>query len=154
MWILLLPVALLFFLAYVGRQSRRGRVPGGPWFKQFRVFRSGISLLLLAAGGVMVARGDWQIGLICLALSFVFGGTVRIKGSFQTGPARPATAASYTADEVRAYQTLGLPIGADRKAIKDAWKTQMKTAHPDQGGDAGRASALNAARDLLLKRRG
>jgi curved DNA-binding protein CbpA len=65
----------------------------------------------------------------------------------------PQAAASYTADEIRAYQTLGLSIGADRAAVKAAWKRLMKEAHPDQGGNAGRAAALNAARDVLLRRR-
>jgi curved DNA-binding protein CbpA len=37
--------------------------------------------------------------------------------------------------------------------VKEAWKRLMKTAHPDQGGDVNRASAVNAARDVLLKRR-
>ena len=154
MWIILLPVALLLFFSYIGRQVRRGRIPEGRWIQQFRVVRSVISLALLGAAGLMVAHGQWMFGLICLILAFVAGGTVRISGRIQTGQTRPVTAASYTSEEIRAYQTLGLPVGADRKAIKEAWKRLMKTAHPDQGGDVGRASALNAARDILLKRRG
>jgi len=149
MWLLAALAAFLFF-AWIGRQSRLGRLAAGPWIKQFRAVRSVLGMILIAAGGFLAVEGNWPAGIACLIGAFVLGGTVRISGMKARGP---QTAASYTAEEIRAYQTLGLSIGADRAAVKAAWKKLMKEAHPDQGGSAGQAAALNAARDVLLRRR-
>lgn len=148
MWIAL-GVALLAMLIFIGRQVRLGRIGPGPWFRQFRTLRSVASMGLLVLGIALAARGAWLPGLAAMAAGVIFGTTVRFSG----GKAGDKTAAAYTPQEIQAYQTLGLPIGADRKAVKDAWKRLMKEAHPDQGGTEVRAQALNAARDLLLKRR-
>ena len=152
MWVLI-PLGLFLLLSFAGRQVRTGRWSGGPWFKQFRVFRSVIALALAVLCVVMLARGEWWIAIAAFLGAVTLSGTVRFSGSFAR-PRGPATAAAYTAEEIRAYQTLGLSIGADKKAVREAWSRLMKTAHPDQGGDVARASALNAARDTLLKRRG
>jgi DnaJ-domain-containing protein 1 len=98
-----------------------------------------------------LARGAWAIGLVLAVLSLIVSSSVRFASPFR--PAQPQPVSSFTPEEVRAYQTLGLSVGADRRAVKEAWKRLMKEAHPDQGGDVKRASALNAARDLLLRRR-
>ena len=149
MWILV-GLAAFLLLSWVGRQSRLGRLAAGPWIKQFRAVRSVIGMLLLGAGGFLAVSGEWPAAIACLIGAFVLGSTVR----FSSMKARAVqTAASFTAEDIRAYQTLGLSIGADRSAIKAAWKQQMKAAHPDQGGNGGRAAALNAARDVLLRRR-
>jgi hypothetical protein len=55
-------------------------------------------------------------------------------------------------DEVRALATLNLAPGAHPEAIQSAWRRAMATAHPDAGGSDAAASALTAARDLLLAR--
>jgi len=145
-------IAVFLFLAWVGKQSRLGRIGVGPWIRQFRTLRSVISMGLLVLGVTMLMRGMvWQ-GLAAFLVSFVLSGSVRYQTYFRQ-PQEPAAAASYTSEEIKAYNTLGLSIGADKKAVKDAWKRLMKEAHPDQGGDVSRASALNAARDVLLKRR-
>jgi uncharacterized membrane protein len=149
MWALVI-VAAFLCLAWVGRQSRLGRLAPGPWIRQFRAVRSVLGMLLLGAGGFLAVGGEWPAAIACLIGAFVLGGSVRISGMKAR---EPQAAASYTADEIRAYQTLGLSIGADRAAVKAAWKRLMKEAHPDQGGNAGRAAALNAARDVLLRRR-
>ncbi|MBW8733133.1 MAG: molecular chaperone DnaJ [Asticcacaulis sp.] len=151
MW-LIVPAAIFLVLVYVGRQVRLGKWKSGPWFRHFRAVRSVVGMLFLAVGSMMLVRGLWLAGLACLGVAFVLGGSVRFSGSI--GRREPQTAATYTPEEIRAYQTLGLGIGADKKAVREAWKRLMKDAHPDQGGDPARASALNAARDVLLKRRG
>ena len=148
MWVLA-ALAVFLFLSWVGKQSRLGRLMAGPWIKQFRAVRSVLGMLLLGAGGLLAVSGEWPAAIACLIGSLVLGSTVRFSGMKAR---EPQTAASFTAEEIRAYQILGLSIGADRGAVKAAWKRQMKTAHPDQGGNAGRASALNAARDVLLRR--
>ena len=150
MWILAAALAVFLFLSWIGRQSRLGRVAAGPWIRQFRAVRSVLGMLLLGAGGFLAVSGEWPAAIACVIASFVLGSTVRFSGM---KPQAPQAAASFTAEEIRAYQTLGLSIGADRAAVKAAWKREMKTAHPDQGGSGGRAAALNAARDVLLRRR-
>lgn len=50
----------------------------------------------------------------------------------------------------QACATLGVGVGASRAEIERAYRTRMKTAHPDHGGSVERAAALNQARDLLL----
>ncbi len=149
MWVLAI-VAAFALLVWVGRQSRLGRLAAGPWIRQFRAVRSVTSLLLMAVGAFLIVHGDWPAGLACLIAVVVLSGSVRVSGMRSMAP---KTAASYSAEEIRAYQVLELPIGADRAAIKAAWKRLMKSAHPDSGGSAGRAVALNAARDVLLRRR-
>jgi len=149
MWVLA-AVAVFLFLSWVGRQSRLGRLAAGPWIRQFRAVRSVLGMLLLGTAGFLAVEGKWPVAIACVIGAFVLGGTVRVSGMKARGP---QTAASFTGEEIRAYQTLGLSIGADRNAVKAAWKQQMKAAHPDQGGNAGRAAALNAARDVLLRRR-
>jgi len=52
--------------------------------------------------------------------------------------------------EARACATLGVRLGAGRKEIERAYRTKMKSAHPDHGGSVERAAALNMARDILL----
>ena len=144
-------VALFLFLAWLGREVRLGKLKSGPWFQQFRAVRGVIGFVLITLAITQLARGAWAIGLGLAVASLIVSSSVRFATPFR--PAQPQPASSFTAEEVRAYQTLELAVGADRRAIKDAWKRLMKSAHPDQGGDVKRASALNAARDLLLRRR-
>jgi hypothetical protein len=47
------------------------------------------------------------------------------------------------------YAMLGVERDASEQAIRDAWRTAAKTAHPDTGGDAGHFSRLQTAYELL-----
>ncbi len=47
------------------------------------------------------------------------------------------------------YETLGVPPDADTAAIKAAYRTAAKTAHPDAGGSAEAFGALTHAYELL-----
>jgi len=149
MWLLGI-LALFLFFAWFGRQSRLGRLRPAPWIHNFRVLRGFIATAMAALGVTLIVRGEIWPGLGALLVALVLGGSVRF--SARAG-ARPGVAAEYTAEEIQAYKTLGLAVGADRKTVKTAWKRLMKDAHPDQGGSEARAKELNAARDVLLKRR-
>jgi curved DNA-binding protein CbpA len=47
------------------------------------------------------------------------------------------------------YQLLGVPRTASAATVKSAYRTQVQTAHPDRGGDAGRFILIVKAFDLL-----
>jgi DnaJ-domain-containing protein 1 len=55
-------------------------------------------------------------------------------------------------DAVSARRLLGVDRAADEATIRAAHRRLMAEAHPDRGGSAEEARALNAARDLLLGR--
>lgn len=53
-----------------------------------------------------------------------------------------------------ALALLGLTPGVTRDALHRAWKQAIRSVHPDRGGAAGDAQAINAARDLIAARHG
>lgn len=55
------------------------------------------------------------------------------------------------ADEARAV--LGVDAAADADAIRAAHRRLVAAVHPDKGGSADLTRRINAARDVLLKRR-
>lgn len=146
-------IAIFLALAYIGRRIRLGKWQGGAWFKQFRAVRGILGLLLMMTGIFLMSRGLFLYGLAAIMASMAMSMTVRIHTRFGSRTGAPPAAAAFSQEEIAAYRTLGLGIGANRKSVVEAWKGLMKTAHPDQGGSLERAKTLNAARDLLLKRR-
>ena len=64
----------------------------------------------------------------------------------------PPPAAAPMSEDARARMVLGVSASASKREIERAYRAQMKRAHPDHGGSVQRAAALNAARDVLLRR--
>lgn len=64
----------------------------------------------------------------------------------------PSPASAAATAEAKARLILGVGSNASKREIERAYRAQMKRAHPDHGGSVERASALNAARDVLLGR--
>lgn len=54
--------------------------------------------------------------------------------------------------EKKAFEVLHLKPGASKADVKKAHRELMKENHPDHGGDEVRASKINEARDVLLKK--
>jgi hypothetical protein len=75
------------------------------------------------------------------------------EGGFGHRHAPPPDGSSAPSEDSRARAVLGVGANASRREIERAHKSQIKRAHPDHGGSVARAAALNAARDVLLRRR-
>jgi hypothetical protein len=123
-----------------------------------------VLLALVRAGMIVVGRdakkamalGAGAIGLVVMLKSPGFGLIALIAaGLIWAWASRPAPAAvqEHPADAA-ARALLGVPRGANAAAIQAAHRKKIRAAHPDAGGSATQAAALNAARDRLLARLG
>jgi len=101
-----------------------------------------IGIACVTAGVAVAVRGLWLAGIIIGAVGVSLVLTAR-RLVLPSGP--------MTEDEAR--RVLGVGEDATSADIQGAYRSRMRTAHPDQGGDAAVAARLNAARDKLLKRR-
>jgi hypothetical protein len=101
--------------------------------------------LVAGAIGVVVAIKAPLLGLMGLiAAGLIWIWAVR--------PA-PSVAAEDPADSA-ARALLGVAPGASAATILAAHREKIRAAHPDAGGSAAMAAALNAARDRLTARSG
>jgi hypothetical protein len=137
--IYLAALAVLVLLVWAGRGGLRSLSRGG-----VRVAGGVLSILVLAAAGIIALRGDWIVGLVLLAMSL--GGMFAARVS-PSGPPRRET---MSAEEARSI--LGVGPDATAAEIDAAYKRLMRVAHPDKGGTSGLAAQLNAARDRLSRR--
>lgn len=91
-------------------------------------------------------------------IAFRLGASKQTVEHLLRGWSRPGL--SHTPDLSEARSLLGVPSGASRDALKQAWKAQMREHHPDRVPDddiearvmaTARSAALNAAYELLLE---
>lgn len=54
----------------------------------------------------------------------------------------------------QALEVLGVTRGFTREALKCAYRTAIRNAHPDAGGSAQAAQAVNAAYELIRRAHG
>ncbi len=136
--------------------ARIGRMVGG--------------VLMLAAAGVLLARGEFfvalPLGLFALGMlgwepaRDVLAAYLdrrppgwREQAQGNARPERPAPAPSGRMTEQEAYQILGLQPGASDDDVVRAHRGLIKKLHPDQGGSTYLAARVNEAKDILLRRR-
>jgi hypothetical protein len=104
-----------------------------------RLITLGLAIAAAGVGAYDAARGGWIGGSILLTAALWLVASART-------PHRRATSMS----RAEAASMLGVTPGAPREEIEAAYRRLMKRVHPDQGGAAGLAAQLNAARAVLL----
>lgn len=132
-------LAILIFAALVWLGRRAGR----PEKKnEWRAAAGIIGVGCVVAGVAASIRGLWLAGAILLGAGLSLSLIARRTPLPFTGMS-----------EGEARGVLGVGAEATNDQIQAAYRARMRTAHPDQGGDAALAKRLNAARDRLLKHR-
>jgi hypothetical protein len=120
--------------------------------------RKGAGGLIMAAGGVLLVRGNAGLGVPLLILGGgMLGENVLFPGGFnwpgngrgEAGPRPPPPRGAMTREE--AYAVLGLSPGASAEDVRAAHRRLMKDFHPDRGGTNYLAAKINQAKDLLLQ---
>ena len=138
MIIVLIALGALAILIWAGRQPVRAT----------RAVSMGTGLLsAMAAVGAVVSglRGAWIVSLGFVALSTYLAQRTR------AGIAGASTGQEPAMSRREACAILGVREDATRPEIQAAYRRLIRLAHPDQGGSAGLAAQINAARDCLLK---
>lgn len=81
-----------------------------------------------------------------------------LRGADTDDPATGEAEADAAPDEEDLFEAalrlLGLPADYTRAALDAAYKQAIRQAHPDTGGSVDQAQAVNAAREILLRRKG
>jgi hypothetical protein len=130
-----LAVLLLALLVALGRRPLMARQPG-------RLAAYAMAIAAAVAAAWDAVRGGWLGGSILLTAAVWLATSAR-------GPRRiPADGMS----RAQAASMLGVPEGADRETVDAAYRRLIARVHPDQGGAAGLAAQLNAARAVMLER--
>ena len=133
-------VALAFFV-WIGR--------GRP-FDIGRGWRIGAGTLAIAAfagAAYLGVRGGWGAAIVLIVLGL--GLIASVRRDALSGSARGREAMTVT----QACALLGVEPDASKAQIQAAYIRLMQRAHPDAGGTTGLAAQLNAARDVLLRKR-
>ena len=114
--------------------------------RQNRLIAYAVAAAALAAAVWDAAKGGWIGGSILLTAALWLITSAR--------GARPQGQRSDGGgmDRTQAASMLGVTDGANREEIEAAYRRLMFRVHPDQGGAAGLAAQLNAARAVLLGR--
>jgi hypothetical protein len=132
-------LAVLVLAALVGLGRRPLMVKARGRYAAF-----GMAAVAIAAGAWDAVRGGWLGGsmLATAALWLV------------TSASRPLVGRPRSMGLAEAASMLGVAESADAQTIEAAYRRLMFRVHPDQGGAAGLAAQLNAARAAMLAAKG
>ena len=129
-----LGVLVLAILVGLGRRPLMAKAPG-------RIAGLTLAAVAAAIAAYDAARGGWLGGSILLtAALWLATSSWPPRRQIESGMSRAAAASM-----------LGVGEDASRAEIEAAYRRLMFRVHPDQGGAAGLATQLNAARAVLLK---
>lgn len=112
--------------------------------REWRIVTGALALACFTGAAFVSVRGGWGAGIVLAVVGLALATSARRSNAAPEAPA----SGQMSAEEAR--RTLGVGEGASRADIQAAYKRLMRTVHPDQGGTAGLAAQLNAARDRLL----
>ena len=105
-----------------------------------------LAIVALTAAAVLAMREDWWPAAALTLAAAAAALAARKRAAVK----RPVAAGADGAMSPRqARSILGVPEGAGPEAVEAAYRRLMLRAHPDQGGTAGLAAQLNAARAAL-----
>lgn len=138
---------LLLGLLVGGAGMRRiGRMARGAW-------RPGAGILALAAFAGAAILGVRE-AFAPAGMLAVLGVVLSLSTRRTAGPRHSAPPAVTGPDIQAAASILGVASDASEDEVQAAYLRLIRRTHPDQGGSAGLAAQLNAARDTMLRRRG
>jgi len=100
----------------------------------------------LAGTAFTAVRGEWAEALVLLLAAALLATGVRRRRRSKPTPANANPGMSRR----EAASTLGVADTASSEAVQAAYARLIRRTHPDQGGTAGLAAQLNAARDVML----
>lgn len=116
---------------------------------------------MLLHTGVFILHASGMALFFSLAtLREITGQAARGIAVWEAQPQRQHTAQdTLTIPQIKSWQSacdlLGLPIeGFDRETLAKAYRKAIVQSHPDLGGNAAMASAINVARDLIRQHQG
>ena len=132
--------AALAFFVWLGRARRFGI--GSGW----RIGAGVMAVAAFAGAAFVTMRGLWGTGIVLAVVGLGFLASAR-----RQAVRAPSRQGGMSIAE--ACDLLGVAPDATPAEIKAAYVRLMQRAHPDAGGSKGLATQLNAARDVLLKRR-
>ncbi|KAF8075747.1 hypothetical protein FPV67DRAFT_1617228 [Lyophyllum atratum] len=101
---------------------------------------------LVGVGEGCVGRGEWEEGVRWLERAWEASGQSSRDIHQRLQRAQKLLKQSKQKDY---YKILGVSRDADTKAIKKAFRTAAKTAHPDKGGSEAKMAAVNEAYETL-----
>jgi len=142
-YILIGAVIFLLFAAVGGRSLK---------LPTWRIGAAVAAVAAFAAAGYFGLRGVWPAGLLLSVVGLWLATSARMPRGAKPQPERREVRRpdeGMSAHQARAI--LGVGENATTEEIQTAYKRLMLRVHPDNGGAAGLAAQLNAARDRLLK---
>lgn len=128
-------IAVVIVLVWLGRRG-----PKEP--NEWRSAAGIIGMACIVAGIAAMLRGLPVAGGLIIGVGLILALVAR-RVPLPFGPM----------SDMEARRVLGVGEGATPEEIQSAYRTRMRTAHPDQGGDPELAARLNTARDRLTKKR-
>jgi len=142
-YILIGAVIFLLFAAVGGRSLK---------LPTWRIGAAVAAVVAFAGAGYFGLRGVWPAGLLLSVVGLWLATSARMpRGAKPTVERQEAPRSDDRMSAHQARAILGVDETASTEEIQAAYKRLMLRVHPDNGGAAGLAAQLNAARDRLLK---
>jgi hypothetical protein len=132
-WVLAIAIVVAF--VWLGRRG-----PKQP--NEWRAAAGIVGMACIVAGIAVMVRGLTVAGAIIIVVGVILALAAR-RVPLPFGPM----------SDMEARRVLGVGEDATPEQIQAAYRSRMRSAHPDQGGDPEEAARLNTARDKLTKKR-